>query len=177
MARYINLDDLIKLIKENGYVYANMLDTWPTADVVEVVRCKDCKWWQNETCTGDVATDHEGGADFSLNFGPDDFCSYGERSKMLPECDARCGNKMDRCAKWGDKRMKCTPCTVDDFESNKLLECKMEEVCRKCSIFGNDYILLTDKDIEVLKSGKVLYLMDEYGTFLAYGGETKNGKS
>ena len=30
MARYINLDDLIKFIKENAYVYANMLDTWPT---------------------------------------------------------------------------------------------------------------------------------------------------
>lgn len=57
--------------------------TRPAADVVEVVRCKDCKWWQNETCTGDVATDNEGGADFSINFGPDDFCSYGERRQNV----------------------------------------------------------------------------------------------
>ncbi len=30
-------------------------------------------------CKNDVATDHEGGASFSINFGLDDFCSYGER--------------------------------------------------------------------------------------------------
>ena len=29
----------------------------------------------------DVATDHEGGASFSINFGPDDFCSYGQRKE------------------------------------------------------------------------------------------------
>ena len=54
------------------------------ADVVEVVRCKDCKHW-NETerqCENDyIVSDNEGGASFSLNFCPDDFCSYGERSE------------------------------------------------------------------------------------------------
>ena len=28
-----------------------------------------------------IATDHEGGASFSINFGPDDFCSYGQRKE------------------------------------------------------------------------------------------------
>lgn len=42
MAKYINLDHLIRFIKENGYVYASILENWPTVDVVEVVRCKDC---------------------------------------------------------------------------------------------------------------------------------------
>lgn len=87
---------------------------------------------------------------------------------MLPECDARCGEKMDRCAKWGDKRNKCIPSTIDMFESGKLQQCEINQVCRKCSIFGSDFILLTDEDIEALKNGKVLYLIDEYGTFLAY---------
>lgn len=53
-------------------------------DVVEVVRCRDCKWFNHYTMeceSDDVATDHEGGASFSINFGPDDFCSYGQRKE------------------------------------------------------------------------------------------------
>lgn len=59
-------------------------DTFPAADVVEVVRCRECKWFNHYTMeceSDDVATDHEGGASFSINFGPDDFCSYGQRKK------------------------------------------------------------------------------------------------
>lgn len=54
------------------------------ADFVEVVRCKDCKHW-NEIemqCENDyVVTDNEGGASFSLNFYLDDFCSYGTQKE------------------------------------------------------------------------------------------------
>nr|WP_325301921.1 hypothetical protein [uncultured Dysosmobacter sp.] len=49
---------------------------------VQPVRCRECKWFNADTMEcecDDVATDHEGGASFSINFGPDDFCSYGER--------------------------------------------------------------------------------------------------
>lgn len=71
----------------------------PAADVVEVVRCKDCKWyapvkdWGFDEITG--RRDHSKiiekpygechGQDFSftedgcLRVGKDDFCSYGER--------------------------------------------------------------------------------------------------
>ena len=52
-----------------------------TIDAVPVVRCRDCKWFNHYTMeceSDDVATDHEGGASFSINFGPDDFCSYGQ---------------------------------------------------------------------------------------------------
>lgn len=51
-------------------------------DVAPVVRCKDCKHFNHEymECENEaVSTDHEGGAQYSLDFGPDDFCSYGER--------------------------------------------------------------------------------------------------
>lgn len=60
----------------------------PAADVVEVVRCRDCKWFNHYTMeceSDDVATDHEGGASFSINFGPDDFCSYGQRKEAAHE--------------------------------------------------------------------------------------------
>ena len=45
-----------------------------TADVVEVVRCKDCRWWDNEDnaerCT------HKYGGMWAKS---DGYCSYGER--------------------------------------------------------------------------------------------------
>ena len=60
------------------------IDKAPTIDAVPVVRCRDCKWFNHYTMeceSDDVATDHEGGASFSINFGPDDFCSYGQRKE------------------------------------------------------------------------------------------------
>ena len=51
-------------------------------DVAPVVRCKDCKHFNHERmeCENEaVSTDYEGGAQYSLNFELDDFCSYGER--------------------------------------------------------------------------------------------------
>ena len=60
------------------------IKSMPTIDAVPVVRCRDCKWFNHYTMeceSDDVATDHEGGASFSINFGPDDFCSYGQRKE------------------------------------------------------------------------------------------------
>ena len=54
----------------------------PAADVVEVVRCKDCKYWSHET-VGMI--DHYecdvfcGAYGRGYMTGADDFCSYGER--------------------------------------------------------------------------------------------------
>lgn len=62
-------------------VYA-IIEQFPAADVVPVVRCKDCKHFNHEhmECENEaVSTDHDGGAEYSLNFELDDFCSYGER--------------------------------------------------------------------------------------------------
>ena len=64
------------------------------ADYVVVVRCRDCKWFNHYTMeceSDDVATDHEDGASFSINFGPDDFCSYGQRKieTVLTKSDAK----------------------------------------------------------------------------------------
>ena len=74
MPRYIDADALRADWLENGeneYVYdtnafLDSIDNAPTADVVDVVRCKDCKRY--ETC--------ELGR---LWLGADGFCSDGER--------------------------------------------------------------------------------------------------
>ena len=49
------------------------IDNVPDADVVEVVRCKDCKYWKHEEDV-DLTCD-----EFCGYRASNDFCSYGER--------------------------------------------------------------------------------------------------
>ena len=58
-----------------------LIEKAPTVDAVVVTRCKDCKHFNHKRmeCENEaISTDHEGGAQYSLNFWSDDFCSYGE---------------------------------------------------------------------------------------------------
>lgn len=41
-------------------------------------------------------------------------------------------------------------------------------MCRKSSIWGNEFIGLTDDDIERLKNGEVIHIAGEYGTFIGF---------
>lgn len=58
-----------------------LLAKQPTVDAVEVVRCKECKSWeQYNACDG--SKPHRCmnlNAIFHMRTAPDDFCSYGER--------------------------------------------------------------------------------------------------
>ena len=53
------------------------IERQPTADVVEVVRCRDCKYWGGVTY-GYVCRNFSG-IDTKSCTAADDFCSYGER--------------------------------------------------------------------------------------------------
>ena len=60
------------------------IDDAPTVDAVEVVRCKDCKFWLNSWLA--PGAEHEYGYchieeadDVVVGRWDDDFCSYGER--------------------------------------------------------------------------------------------------
>ena len=72
---YIKKEPLLQIAKElQGKVFGSPLivreiENAPEEDVVEVVRCKDCKWW------------HTGGCAWRPDGEPeaDDFCSAGER--------------------------------------------------------------------------------------------------
>lgn len=46
----------------------------PTTDVVEIVRCKDCRHYVAEYCTRDIKSRTN-----MFYMRADDFCSYGER--------------------------------------------------------------------------------------------------
>ena len=50
------------------------LERQPTVDAVEVVRCKDCKYYDGE-CPYPVCNYHEG------NVNETDFCAWGERKE------------------------------------------------------------------------------------------------
>ena len=77
MARYIDADALMELVGrerlDTRERIANLIERQPTADVVEVVRCKDCK--HGSQYTNDKVWCSLG----ATSYRPNDYCSYGER--------------------------------------------------------------------------------------------------
>lgn len=63
-----------------------VIDAQAAVDAVEVVRCKDCKWYkegrilkENKFCFRLKHPKED--RRIGYNFSPDDFCSYGERKE------------------------------------------------------------------------------------------------
>ncbi len=54
-------------------IFEHIIELAPAADVVEVVRCKDCVHYQNGACN------HFGYYTYAPDVDEDDFCSYCER--------------------------------------------------------------------------------------------------
>jgi len=89
MSRYINADLLMdKLNSDDTLKYARKLiklyvEEQPTADVVEVVRCKDCKYWHELFNYGncDVHTNEVGDITCVSMTDLNDFCCYGEKKE------------------------------------------------------------------------------------------------
>ena len=52
-ALFINLDGMMA-VSPTGYIHgdtvADMISDAPTVEAVPVIRCKDCKHWQYESC-------------------------------------------------------------------------------------------------------------------------------
>ena len=68
------------LIKDDAL---HVIDSIPAADVVKVVRCRDCKWYMPGDLFTDIMFCHRlkkgNGKPAKYNYCADDFCSYGER--------------------------------------------------------------------------------------------------
>ena len=93
MARYIDADNFLQILDAYYAAYVERQD-WsaidtirqicqelkdaPTADVVEVCRCKDCKYYNTQlmTCYNNEFPFH---CESRPIMREDDFCSYGER--------------------------------------------------------------------------------------------------
>lgn len=78
MARLIDAERLIDYISTSNKVsfwakreeIKQVMDA-PVVDAVEVVRCKDCKYWKTHGCHIDFQ--------YFSETEKEDFCSYGER--------------------------------------------------------------------------------------------------
>ena len=68
--------DVLKMV-------ANWITDAPTVDAVEVVRCRDCKWYMPGDLFTDIMFCHrlkkDNGKQAKYAYCADDFCSYGER--------------------------------------------------------------------------------------------------
>ena len=69
-----------------GHILDSVCDNYEIADVVEVVRCKDCKYWGSALAPDDLArAKTEQNNDIvcdmwmSDGFTPNDYCSFAER--------------------------------------------------------------------------------------------------
>ena len=85
MSRYIDTDKIEPFLHRDEWgtpdecwrpesEFGKFIDVLSTADVVEVVRCKDCKHYYTELLHGD----HECQV-FDMLMNDDDYCSQGER--------------------------------------------------------------------------------------------------
>lgn len=75
MPEYIEREAFIETVKDIpmwGSVAAKMVENIPVADVVEVVRCKDCVSFCKGKCDNLLGLP---------NPYPDSFCSFGERKE------------------------------------------------------------------------------------------------
>jgi hypothetical protein len=88
MIRYIDADALINILnakadmamgtpKEVFFSVAKMVELLPTKDVVEVVRCEDCKYCKDLGMSG-LWCEHPDSRN-PLGCRPNDYCNDGER--------------------------------------------------------------------------------------------------
>jgi hypothetical protein len=85
MPKYIDVKNVrltaVGKVDEDGDIYVSVrdvkraLEQTPAADVVEVVRCKDCIHYQNGSCN------HFGYYTYAPDVDEDDFCSHGKRKE------------------------------------------------------------------------------------------------
>ena len=91
MGRYIDVDkinfnDANNYLDENNDILISLrsvnqiIKSTPTADAVEVVRCRDCIYYQ-KMATGGLCMCGDKKTSYAADFYPkeNDFCSYGER--------------------------------------------------------------------------------------------------
>ena len=77
--RLIDADELENEfgISDADIIAREVIRDAPTVDAVPVVRCRECKWWQEDDDVGHC--DNPDGLDNYAK--PEDFCSYGEKRR------------------------------------------------------------------------------------------------
>lgn len=78
-----NVPIVAKALEQQGQAFLELIKKAPTADVVEVVRCKDCQKWDTSkkfinSCACSYWSPSKKDCRFTL---PDDFCSNGVKKE------------------------------------------------------------------------------------------------
>lgn len=92
MSEYIERERLLVLAKYIANMYSptglaapkiiKLIERIKKADVVEVVRCKDCEYFRSIDYNLNKCEEHsDGWGDHTVYVGEDDFCSYGKRKE------------------------------------------------------------------------------------------------
>lgn len=89
-------------------------------------------------------------------------------NKICEGCDLY---KKGHCTKWRENG-ECKPSTRnwltrDQYEGDMSF-ISVDRMCRNSSIFGNEFIGLTQTDIERIQSGEIIHIPGEYGTFIGF---------
>jgi len=90
MPRYIDADELLKEMRHyacrptKSALYLIEERAEHPADVVEVVRCKDCKWAVPYQMINGSVRLHCNESDLT-GISPDDYCSFGKRKEKTDE--------------------------------------------------------------------------------------------
>ena len=84
--------------------------------------------------------------------------------------DGRCKKYGDNGKAWASNRHWLDRYKSIDEDAGFISE---NRICRKSSIFGNEYIGITLDDIERIKNGEILHIPGEYGTFIGLADKEK----
>ena len=68
------------VMRIQGNVFRRCVETAPAADVIEVVRCKECRFYEANSCFN-RQWDLESSTEVPM-VSENDFCSYGERKEQ-----------------------------------------------------------------------------------------------
>lgn len=80
--------------------------------------------------------------------------------------------KNGRC-KGNNRACRVTKEEIESWFDETFKPIDVLDVCQEQSIFGNSFFTISDEDVQALKSGKILFVREEYGIFLKYeGGQT-----
>ena len=80
MSDYISRQAALEAVNDCGICIQRIVDI-PTADIVEVVRCKDCKHWDAFDIHSTICPNNRRckGIFGKMYTAPDYYCAYGER--------------------------------------------------------------------------------------------------
>lgn len=76
MADYIDKQKTLNVIFE---IAENVINSLPSAEVVEVVRCEDCRWYKTNYMWNGTEVKICAKEAYEPRRNADDYCSYGEK--------------------------------------------------------------------------------------------------